>query len=338
MTITIKEVAQQARVSTGTVSNALTRRRPVAEETRQRIFRAIEELGYQPNLVARSLVDRRSYSLAVVIGRLEYYGASRTLVGVESAASELGYSLLLHLVNRPGLVDSAALLTALTTRRVDGVIWGVPELSGEITALSLPIISLFVPPQEGRSIVTMDHHAGAVIATRHLIDEGCRNIGLINGPLSWWVARERQAGWGDALRSAGLPRDDDAIAYGDWSAVSGERALNELLARRPELDAVVAGNDQMALGVLRAAHIRGISVPGELAVVGFDNTPESAVYWPALTTMHLRHMEIGRLAVERLVNLIEAQRDREDKTATVSEVLQPELVVRESSIKREVTL
>jgi DNA-binding LacI/PurR family transcriptional regulator len=184
----------------------------------------------------------------------------------------------------------------------------------------------------------MDHYAGALAATRHLIEQGCGRIGLVNGPLEWWVARERQSGWGDALRSAGLPHDADAIAYGDWSAVSGERALLELLGRRPELDAVVAGNDQMALGALRAAHLRGIRVPEELAVVGFDNTPESAVYWPALTTVHLRHLEIGRLAVERLVELIETQREDGEKARAITDVLTPELVVRESSLRRPLSV
>ncbi|MCU0503131.1 MAG: LacI family transcriptional regulator, partial [Anaerolineae bacterium] len=130
--ITVKDVARQAQVSVGTVSNALTRRRPVSEETRQRVMQAIEELGYQPNLLARSLIDRRSYTLAVVTGRLEYYGGSRTLVGIEGGASALGYSVLLHLIRRPAQADLPALLSSLTSRRVDGIIWAVSELAAQV--------------------------------------------------------------------------------------------------------------------------------------------------------------------------------------------------------------
>jgi LacI family transcriptional regulator len=330
--ITVKDVAKQAQVSVGTVSNALTRRRPVSEETRQRVLKAIEELGYQPNLVARSLIDRRSYTLAVVTGRLEYYGGSRTLVGIESGARALGYSVLLHLIRTPTQADLPALLSALTSRRVDGVIWAVPELATQVE-LPLPMIFLFMPPQPGRSVVTMEHRAGAVLATQHLLDQGRRKIGLVNGPLTWWVARERQAGWQETLKHAGRAADESLIVHGDWSAASGEQRLAQLLEQQPDIDAVLAGNDQMALGVLRAAHLRGRRIPEDLAVVGFDNTPESALYWPALTTVHLRHVEIGRIAVEQLVGMIEA-RQSNGHGEPVTVMLKPELVVRESSVTR----
>ena len=331
--ITVKDVARQAQVSVGTVSNALTRRRPVSEETRQRVMQAIEELGYQPNFLARSLIDRRSYTLAVVTGRLEYYGGSRTLVGIEGGASALGYSVLLHLIRRPAQADLPALLSSLTSRRVDGIIWAVSELAAQVE-LPLPMIFLFMPPQPGRSVVTMDHRAGAVLATQHLVEQGRRKIGMVNGPLTWWVAGERQAGWQHTLQSAGLAAGDSLVVYGDWTAASGEQRMTELLEQQPEMDAVLVGNDQMALGVLRAAHLKGRRIPEDLAVVGFDNTPESAHYWPALTTVHLRHVEIGRIAVEQLVGMIEARHQDNGDGEPVTVMLQPELVVRESSVIR----
>jgi len=328
--ITVKDVAKHANVSVGTVSNALTRRRPVSEETRQRVMQAIEDLGYQPNLLARSLIDRRSYTLAVVTGRLEYYGGSRTLVGIEGGASALGYSVLLHLIRRPAQTDLPALLSSLTSRRVDGVIWALSELPAQV-ALHLPMIFLFMPPHPDRSVVTMDHRAGAVQAMQHLLAQGRRTIGLVNGPLTWWVARERQTGWQETLQTAGLAADDSLIVHGDWSAASGEQRMAELLARRPDIDAVLVGNDQMGLGVLRKTHQAGRRVPQDLAVVGFDNTPESAFFWPALTTVDLRHVEIGRLAVEQLVKMIEAQHEGNGASQPVTVTLKPELIIRESS-------
>jgi DNA-binding LacI/PurR family transcriptional regulator len=157
---------------------------------------------------------------------------------------------------------------------------------------------------------------------------------LVNGPLTWWVARERQAGWQEALQAAGLAACESLIVHGDWSAASGEVRLGELLDRCRDIDAVLAGNDQMALGVLCRAHRLGRRIPEDLAVVGFDNTPESAYFWPPLTTVHLRHVEIGRLAVEQLVNLIEVQRQADGEAAPATIVLKPELVVRESSVSR----
>jgi LacI family transcriptional regulator len=332
--VTIKDVAKRAQVSVGTVSNALTNRRQVTASTRKRIMDAIAELGYQPNLLARSLVDRRSHTLSIVTGRLEYYGASRTLVGIESAARALGYSVMLHLVRRPGQVDLPALLSTLRSRRVDGVIWAVPELASQ-AELPLPIVFLFMPPQPGRTVVSMDHRSGALKAMQHLTEQGRKKIGLVNGPLTWWVARERQSGWQDALQSAGLDAPESRIVYGDWSAVSGETCLTELLDREPDLDAVLVSNDQMALGALRAAHRKGRRIPEDLAIVGFDNTPESSQYWPSLTTVDLRHSEIGRTAVEQLIAMIDAKLANKSEPEPVTVTLQPELIVRESSAKME---
>lgn len=293
---------------------------------------AIAELGYQPNLLARSLVDRRSHTLSIVTGRLEFYGASRTLVGIESGARALGYSVMLHLVRRPGEVDMPAFLSTLRSRRVDGVIWAVPELASQ-AVLPMPMVFLFMPPQPGRSVVTMDHRTGALKAMQHLLEQGHKKIGLINGPLTWWVARERQSAWQHALQNAGLEAPESRIVFGDWSAVSGEERLKELLEREPDLDAVLVSNDQMALGALRTAHRKGLRVPEDLAVVGFDNTPESAEYWPSLTTVDLRHAEIGRTAVEQLVELINKQKEENAAIEPFTVVLQPELVIRESSSK-----
>jgi LacI family transcriptional regulator len=252
------------------------------------------------------------------------------LVGIEGGASALGYSVLLHLIRRPAQADLPALLSALTSRRVDGVIWTVSELASQV-ALSLPVIFLFMPPQPDRAVVTMDHRAGAVQAMQHLLEQGRRTIGLVNGPLAWWVARERQAGWQETLQAAGLPADESLVVHGDWSAASGEQRMADLLARRPDVDAVLVGNDQMALGVLRKAHQMGRRIPHDLAVVGFDNTPESAHFWPALTTVDLRHVEIGRLAVEQLVKMIEAQHEGNGDGPPATVILKPELIVRESS-------
>ncbi|MBK8051656.1 MAG: LacI family DNA-binding transcriptional regulator [Anaerolineales bacterium] len=338
--VTIVDVARRAGVSAGTVSNVLTGKRPVAEATRVRILRAIEELGYQPNLLARSLVNRSSNTLGVVTSGLEYYGPSRTLVGIEAQANELGYSLLLDLLHRPDVDDVAAILDDLTARRVDGIIWAVHEVGGNrhwiaperLRALP-PIVFLTMKSRPGTSILSTDNRTGALLATQHLIDLGRRKIALVAGPQDWWEARERLAGWQAALEGAALDVSSRMIVYGDWMPSSGEQALRRLLEAQPDIDGVFASNDQMALGVLRACHFLHRRVPDDIAVVGFDNMPEAEFLWPSLTSVRQRLTELGRGAVQTLHSAIEA-RGQGSALAPGVQLLTPELVVRESTIGR----
>ncbi|MBK8798750.1 MAG: LacI family DNA-binding transcriptional regulator [Anaerolineales bacterium] len=339
--VTIVDVAQRAHVSAGTVSNALTGKRPVSAATRERVLRAIEELGYQPNLLARSLVNRSSNTLGVVAYGLEYYGPSRTLVGIEQQAAELGYSLLLDLLHRPDRQDVDAVLDELTARRVDGIIWAVHEVGdnhawiNEQRLLTLPpMVFLTMERRPGAAIVSTDNRAGAALATQHLIDVGRRAIGVISGPPSWWEVRERIAGWRSALDAAGLEASPALVAEANWTAAAGEAALQALLARRPDVDAIFACNDQMALGALHYCHGSQRRVPEDISIVGFDNTPESAFFWPALTTVRQHLAELGRVAVDELHGQIERRVQGKEMVAPTTRALQPELIVRESSGRR----
>jgi LacI family transcriptional regulator len=339
MRVTVKDVARQANVSPGTVSNVLTGKRPVSQATRQRILLAIEELGYQPDLLARSLVNRRSDTLAVVASGLEYYGPSRTLVGIEQQAEELGYSLLLSLLHRPTECTVGPALEALAARRVDGIIWAVPEIGHNHAWIPYdrlnklpPIIFLTMEPRPGLAVVTVDNRGGACQVTRHLLEGGRRTIGLIGGPQLWWEARERLAGWQQGLQEAGLEAAPSLQVEGNWSAASGEQGLYRLLDRRPDVDAVLACNDPMALGALRAAQLLGRRIPQDLAVVGFDNIPESAFFWPPLTTVRQRLVELGRIAVQELHKIIEAKQQPDLNLEPPVIMLTPELVLRDSSL------
>jgi LacI family transcriptional regulator len=187
-------------------------------------------------------------------------------------------------------------------------------------------------PRPELSVVAIDNRSGAVQATQHLLDQGRRKIGLISGPLTWWEARERYAGWKDTLRRAGLEVSPSLVVNGDWSAASGEHGMRTLLEQQPDIDAVFACNDQMALGALGAAHQLGHCIPRDVAIVGFDNTPESAFFWPPLTTVYQQLVDIGRLAVQVLHKLIEAGRRNDDGVGPVTTMLQPQLVIRASSL------
>ena len=339
---TIADVARIAGVSKATVSRVLAGQiKYVREETRQRVLKAVDELEYHPSNAARSLKSKRSFSLGVVGYGLEYFGPSCTLSGVEQEASELGYTILLHLIRQPETNNVEQLMSKMHSRYVDGIIWAVPEI-GENRAwlkkkslgLSVPIVFLSTEPQPEQFIVTVDNHSGGLVATRHLITRGCQNVGLITGPLDWWEARQRKLGWQEALESVGLSRKDSLIAEGNWSAVSGEHGLAQLLARHPEIDGVFACNDRMALGALKTTRQLGLRVPEDLAIVGYDDIPDAAYFYPSLSTVRQDMVALGRRAVRELGQEIEAIRNGDPSTPR-SVVLRPELIVRESSLLTE---
>jgi LacI family transcriptional regulator len=334
---TIKDVAKAAGISTQTVSRVINDRPDVSPETRERIQQVIEELDYQPSALARSLISQRSFTLGVVTAGLKYMGPSRTLNGITSMAEQLKYALLLEELPRFDTEDIEPLLQDLLARHVDGIVWAVPEVGdnrrwvdGILHGVRVPVVFLSMQPRPGITTLSVDNYAGGVLATQHLLDQGCRRIGHISGPLDWWEARQRKQAWQDTLKKAGLHIAVDQCAEGNWSSSSGEIAFMQLLASYPEMDAVFVGNDQMALSVLQTAHRQGLRVPKDLAVAGFDDMAESPYFWPALTTINHNQHDLGCRAVQETVKQIEALW-RNEKLEPQSILLSPELVIRESS-------
>ena len=337
--VTLRDVAKLAGVSAKTVSRVVNNQGEISQLTRRRVQAAIERLGYRPNILARSLVNRRSDTLAVVAWGIDYYGPSRTVLGVEQQSNESGYSLFLNLLPKPDDPNVEPILDALAARRVEGIVWAVPEVGANRAWIQRdrlkqlpPTVFLSMQPRPGLSVIAVDNRSGAAQATQHLLDQSRRKIAVITGPLSWWEARERYEGWKEVLLRAGLTPVPSLVAEGDWSAASGERGMRKLLAQQPDTDAVFACNDQMALGALGVAHLLGRQVPRDLAIVGFDNTPESAYFWPPLTTVNQQLVDGGRLAVQVLRKLIEARRQGEDNIEPTAPMLKPELVIRQSSV------
>lgn len=336
--ITINQVARQAGVSAQTVSRVINDRPDVAPQTRKRVQETIALLGYRPNAIARSLIHRRSHTLGVVATGLDYYGPSRALMGIEKETRARGYSLLLDLQYHPETENVEQLLNRLLSRQVDGILWAVSEIGNNRLWLEqnppnlpVPMVFLTMQPRLKWVTVSIDNLAGGFLATRHLIEQGYRKIGIVLGPLDWWEVRQRKLGWQEALAETGLSYAEHQAAQGDWSSPSGEQAFLRLVDQYPEMDAVFACNDQMALGVLKAARMLGRRVPEDLAIVGFDNIPESAYYWPALTTIEQPLIELGSLAVSKLNQMIEAEQQNVAEVSGESSILQPKLIVRESS-------
>jgi len=337
---TIKQVAKAAGVSTQTVSRVINDRPDVSPETRGRIQQVIMEMDYQPSALARSLIQQRSYTLGIVTAGLKFMGPSRTLNGITNKAEELGYALLLEQMLQFDTDNIKPLLQNLLARHVDGIVWAVPEVGdnrrwvGEIlNNVPVPVVFLTMQPRPGVSTVAVDNYAGGTLATRHLLEQGCRRIGHISGPQDWWEARQRKQAWQDTLQKAGIAVAAQACSEGNWSCSSAETAFTQLLETYSEMEAVFVGNDQMALTVLQIAHRRGLRVPQDLAVIGFDNMAESAYFWPALSTINHNLYELGCRAVQETIEQIEAVH-RDDKLEPQNILLSPELIVRESSIIR----
>lgn len=337
--VTIKEVARAAGVSTQTVSRVVNERPDVSPETRQRVQDIIDKLGYQPSEVARSLIQQRSYTLGVITAGLKYIGPSMILNGITDGAEAIGYAILLKELPKFDAADVEPIFQSLLARHVDGIIWAVPEvgenqrwLKQKSPALPVPLIFLTAPSYAELPSVDYDNYRGGRVATKHLLEQGYRNIGHISGPLEWLSARLRKEGWQDSLREAGIDPSGLRWVEGNWSSGSGERAFNLLLKEYPEMDAVFVANDQMAIGVLQVACKNGIKVPQSLGVVGFDGLAESAYLWPPLTTMHQDFHTLGCTAVQELVEIIESRWKGVASEGSRNIVLQPELIIRESSI------
>ncbi len=325
-----------------TVSRVVNDRPDVAPETRLRVQHVIADLEYRPSDLARSLIQQRSYTLGVVTAGLKYMGPSRTLNGITQQANEMGYALLLK--ELPGFTTGniPSLLQSLLARHVDGIVWATSEvgdnqnwLEEKLPDIPVPIIFLTTRGRPGIFSVSYDNEMGGRMATQHLIDQGYRHIGHITGPLDWWEARQRRAGWAAILQEYGLPATPNCCAEGNWSSASGEQAIRQLLLSYPEMDAVFVGNDQMALSVLQVACREGIRVPQDLGVVGFDGLSEARYYWPPLSTIFQDQNCLGATAVEKIIEIIDRVRDDEEMIAPETIVLKPELIIRDSSIRRK---
>ncbi len=331
--VTIKDIARICNVSTQTISRVINKRPDVSPETREAVEKAIAEMGYQPSALARSLVQQRSYTLGVITAGLKYVGVSQTLNGITEQCESLGYALLLKELPRFDTPQIAPVIDSLIARHVEGIIFAASELNENIKIAQLqlpsfcpPIIFLKSQPNPDYTTISIDNYGGARKAVEYLQAKGRHKIGLITGPLEWLEARQRKQGWEDALKACGVTVSDEMWSQGNWSSASGEAAFAELVQKYPDMDAVFASNDQMALGVLHHAHERGMRIPQDLAVIGFDDLAEAAYFTPRLTTIRQPLRELGILAVKTLISQIDGVELPENTM-----LLHTDLIVRESA-------
>ncbi|MBB5784268.1 DNA-binding LacI/PurR family transcriptional regulator [Nonomuraea jabiensis] len=322
----LMDVAMLAGVSAMTVSRVLNAPDRVRAETRARVLAAVQELDYRPNQAARQLVTGRSGVLGVVSIDTTLYGPASTLYCIEQAARNAGFNV--SIASLPSLTRRSMEegVERLRDQAVDGVIIVAPHESAADGLRHLPAEMPVVAVDAGDDIpvpvAKVDQRTGAARATRHLLSLGHHTVWHVAGPADWLDANGRIEGWRGVLESADRPVPE--VLRGDWSSRSGYQ-LGQELARDPEVTAVFAANDQMALGVLRALREAGRRVPEDVSVTGFDDIPESAYFWPPLTTVRQDFGEVGRHAFHLLLDRMAGA------SVDARRLVEPELVVREST-------
>jgi DNA-binding LacI/PurR family transcriptional regulator len=331
--VVMHDVARLAGVSHQTVSRVLNNHPSVRQETRERVMRAVHQLNYRPNALARGLASRRSRVIGVVSFDTILYGPAATLLGIERAARAAGYGIsivTLERLDRPGLTDA---IDALTDQSVAGVVLIAPMVgaAGAVHGIPTGVPAVVVEAGADGNLpsVSVDQAAGARLAVEHLLALGHETVVHIAGPRDWLEARDRVDGWRLALETAGRPVPP--VLNGDWSPRAGYE-IGQSLADHPDVTAVFCANDHQALGLLRALHQRGIRVPDDVSVVGFDDIPEAAYFSPPLTTIRQDFDEVGRRCVAALLELLDA--DPSSAPARPSPV-RPTLVIRASCGSRK---
>ncbi len=327
--ITLHDVARLSGVSYQTVSRVINNHPYVSKDTRHRVLAAIRELDYRPNRVARSLATRRSYTLGIVTFGTNYYGPAQMMSNVERAARARGYNLTVSNVDVLTARSVHDMVEQLGGQLVDGLVLITPVLGiayEDLVTLCAGIPFVMIDAQLGARIpsVVIDQRYGSQLVTQHLLDLGHRRIAEIRGPLNWFGAIARHDSCLATLEAADL--EPVSQHEGNWTAEDGYIAARKLLESKVEFTALVVGNDQMALGAMRALHEHGIRIPEDVSIVGFDDIPEAAYFEPPLTTIRQDFGGLGEQSVEYLVSLID-----DPETSLHQRVLHPHLVVREST-------
>lgn len=309
MTITIKDVAEKAGVSTKTVSRVMNGEAHVRPGLRDTVMRVVEELGYRPNAFARSLSSARSYLIGMLLDDPAWSGYA---AGMQRGALMRCREKHYHLVVEP--VDSsidgweAELMASVASLRLDGAILTPPlcrlsPLLDRLDAIRLPYVRVSPGEDEGRSgLVDIDEEGAAFAMTEHLIGLGHRDIGFIEGIPSHAATPKRRAGFLSAMHRAGLPVGADRIVPGDFTFRRGIEGGEALMRSGPRPTAIFASNDDMALGVAAAAAKLEIGVPAQLSIAGFDDSPSARVAWPPITTIRQPVGEMAAAAVDILID------------------------------------
>jgi LacI family transcriptional regulator len=324
----IYEVAELGGVSLATVSRVINPGARVSDKTRQKVLSAMQQLGYQPNSIAQSLATRSSNSVGVIVSELHgpFFGAM--LSAIEETLKGAGKFVLVAAGHSQEGQEREA-VRFLVSRNCDALIVHCERLSDRFLVdhdhekTPLVVMNRKVRGLADRCF-SLNNELGGFLATRSLLERRHRKIAYISGPLDWGDAKQRLAGHKRALAEAGVKFDERLLYEGDYHETGGQDALNALLAKKIPFTALACANDEMAAGAMAAAHERGLDLPRELSIVGYDDAPISRYVYPKLTTVHYPIADMGRMAARWVLKNVYEQEQ------PVQQVFEPVLVERDS--------
>ncbi|MCZ7833738.1 LacI family DNA-binding transcriptional regulator [Atlantibacter hermannii] len=309
---TMQEVAKKAGVSKATVSRVLSGKGYTSEETKERVYKAIEETGYRPNLLARNLATSKSQCIGLVVTNTLYTGSyfSELLSQAAKRLEANGRQLIL-VDGKHSAEEEKAAIDFLLDLRCDAIIiyprfLNVDEMDALVEKHKQPIMVMNRKLRKHQShCICCDHHGASFMATQHLIERGHRDIAFITGSMDSPTAIDRLAGYKAALTASGLPVRDALIAYGKWSPASGAQAAENLLSAALPFSGLVVSNDDMAIGAMKSLNGAGLTVPGDVSIIGFDNIATAPFLQPALSSIKDPVSEMINEVIERLISMLD---------------------------------
>ena len=334
--ITIYDIAKGLGISPATVSRALNDHPTVNKNTKQRIVDTANQMGYRSNTFASNLRKQRTNAIGVIVPRLNSHFQSSVIAGMEKAANEAGYNLIIS-QSMESAEKEAANAKTMFNSRIDGLLISLAYDTKDINHLKpffdkgIPLLFFDrVAEHKKCTGIVIDNIQAAHKATTHLIQEGCKNIVHLTGNLKRNVYSDRLKGYKYALMDHNLPYDESNVIISKLSEEAGIEAAQQILKMKPLPDGIFVSNDTCAVSCMKALKQAGISIPNDIAVVGFNNDPISRVIEPNLTTIDYPGYEMGEVAVRNLINHLDGVSDIQ---ATNTITLRSELIVRESSLK-----
>lgn len=333
---TIKDIARDLNVSVSTVSRALRGMPDVNPQTMKDILRHAEKIDYQPNMAALSLVKKQTQTIGIIVPNMDYFFAT-AIRGIDEAALEAGYTVMICQSNESygrEVVNTKRLMLS----SVDGLIVSLSSETNNVDHFrrviqkDIPIVFFDRTSTDlNASGVVLDNAHGAEQAVTHLIEQGCTRIALLGSHEHMSISSLRENGYREALKKEGLTIDDSLIFHCDFDQESAYRATVQLLGKRNPPDAIFAVSDRMALGAFLAVKEKGLRIPEDVAIVGFNDEPIMSLLTPKLSSVAQPAFEMGRRAARLFIEHIHA----EVKTDVETIVLKPQLMIRESSLKKQ---
>jgi DNA-binding LacI/PurR family transcriptional regulator len=332
---TIKDIARHLHLSTSTVSRALRNAPDVNTETKNAVMNLAAELDYHPNKLALSLLKKQTDTIGVIVPNLDYV-LSTMVKGIDEVALEAGFTVMVCQSNESygrELVNTRRLMDSL----VDGFIISCSSETKifdhfkKMIERKIPLV-IFDRDNEGLEVpkVMLDNFAGGLMATEHLIDQGYKRISILAGPKNLSISNQRLAGYLTALKNAGIKPDNDLIVHCDFNRTYAQVATEELLAMKKRPDAIFTISDRMAIGAMLAIKEKGLKMPDDIGLIGFNNEPVVSLVTPSISSIDQPAFEMGKVAAKLFIEMMHSETKINHETV----ILKPKLIVRESSRRK----